>query len=55
MPTDAVSVADRCVSSGGAIRIYGQLNTHPPAHRYGERSDGIRIRQRASTGQHLML
>ena len=31
LPTDAVSVADRCVSSGDAIRIYGQLDTHPPA------------------------
>ena len=50
LPTDVVSVADRCVYSGGAIRIYGQLDTHPPARRYGERSDGIRIRRRASTG-----
>lgn len=55
LPTDAVSVAGRCVSSVGAIRIYGQLDTHSPARRYGERSDRICIRQRAFTGQHLML
>ena len=50
LPTDAVSVADRCVSSGSAIRICGQLDTHPPARRYGERSNGILIRRRSSTG-----
>lgn len=55
LPTDAVSVAGRCVSSVGAIRIYRQLDTHSPARRYGGRSDRICIWQRAFTGQHLML
>ncbi len=28
------------------MRIYELLNTHPPARRYGERNDGIRIQQK---------
>ena len=28
------------------MRIYELLNTHPPACRYGERSNGIRIQQK---------
>lgn len=55
LPTDAVIVAGRCVSNVGAIRIYRQIDTHSSARRYGERSDRICIRQRAFTGQYLML
>ena len=43
MLTDAVSVAARYVSSDCAMRIYELLDTHPPARRYGERGDGMRI------------
>ena len=50
LPTDAVSVAGRCVSSCPQIRIALPLDTHLPARRYGEHSDGIRIRRRSSTG-----
>ena len=28
------------------MRIYELLDTHPPARRYGERSNGIRIQQK---------
>ncbi|WP_424048172.1 hypothetical protein [Prevotella jejuni] len=41
-----MSAAVRYASNGCAMRIYELLNTHPPARRYGERSDGIRIQQK---------
>ncbi|WP_314924500.1 hypothetical protein [Prevotella pallens] len=41
-----MSATVRYASNGCAMRIYELLNTHPPARRYGERSDGIRIQQK---------
>ncbi|WP_315364581.1 hypothetical protein [Prevotella jejuni] len=46
MLLNTVSAAVRYASNGCAMRIYELLNTHPPARRYGERSDGIRIQQK---------